>query len=415
MRDFLQQIQGAWTPHPGQREFLLSEASTKVLACGRRWGKTDACAILLLHGLDQPGRSRRLILAPTIGQAKLLFFRVVELYEAIGGSPVSPSSLRLGAYPRLRMNGHELIARSGHQPISLRGLEATHIVVDEAAFVRDGLVTDIAAPMLATTEGTLVLISTPNGRNAFWRYFQFGQDGAHGIWSRSGPSVENPRVSASYLESQRALISERAFRVEYEAQFLEIAGAVFRADALEQCLSASIQAKPGARTQIGVDWGRTRDYSAYAVAQVQDGLVVLVEADRLDHAGWEVQTRQVARVADRYPKAPLVCDGTAGQTGINSLLRERVPGRAVVDFAFTAQSKEALVDRLVWLVEQARLRIPPNPALKDEFLAYQYRETASGNVRTEAATGHDDLVMAVGLACRGLGSGGSGIIVGSPR
>jgi hypothetical protein len=40
-----------WTAHPGQLAFLESTAKIKVLACGRRWGKTDACAAAIVASM----------------------------------------------------------------------------------------------------------------------------------------------------------------------------------------------------------------------------------------------------------------------------------------------------------------------------------------------------------------------------
>lgn len=51
--EFLREIAGLWKPHRGQREFLLAKAPYRALACGRRWGKTDVCAVQVayhLHG-----------------------------------------------------------------------------------------------------------------------------------------------------------------------------------------------------------------------------------------------------------------------------------------------------------------------------------------------------------------------------
>src|SRR5262249_9614122 len=147
--------------HPGQREFLLHPAKFKVLACGRRWGKTDACAVQVLQALHRPFPTKHLILAPTADQASLLFERVVGLLgrpsgrsdgsDESDGSEKSDKSdwkLKHSPYPRLRFGAHTVMARSGHLPRALRGHEATHIVVDEAAYLPESLVTEVAMPML---------------------------------------------------------------------------------------------------------------------------------------------------------------------------------------------------------------------------------------------------------------------------
>ena len=140
MNAFLEAIAPVWVPHQGQREFLESDAKTKVLACGRRWGKTDACAISILAALWHGSPTRQFIVAPTQDQATILFDRVVELLdlaaEAIPGF-FPPYKLKQTPYPKLRAGPHVVSARSGHRPRSLRGYGATHVIVDEAAYVPD--------------------------------------------------------------------------------------------------------------------------------------------------------------------------------------------------------------------------------------------------------------------------------------
>ena len=52
MQEFLDWLAPIWRPHPGQEKFLRAEAKTKVLACGRRWGKTDACVVQVIKVVD---------------------------------------------------------------------------------------------------------------------------------------------------------------------------------------------------------------------------------------------------------------------------------------------------------------------------------------------------------------------------
>ena len=68
--------------------------------------------------------------------------------------------------------------------------------------------------MLATTDGFLTMLSTPNGMNGFWRFFEMGRDRQFGIWSRHGPSSENPIVTDDFLAVQRELLPDRIFQIE---------------------------------------------------------------------------------------------------------------------------------------------------------------------------------------------------------
>lgn len=398
MKDFLERLRGIWSPHPGQRGFLLSPAKIKVLACGRRWGKTDACAAQVLAAMHGSKPSRQLLLAPTLDQARMLFERVIELLRALVQREGRPEPQpRLTPYPKLAYEGNFLSARSGHVGRSLRGAEAHAVIVDEAAYVPGALITDVAMPMMATTGGVLTLISTPNGKNHFWRYFEMGRQGEHGVWSATAPSWESPRVQPAYLEIQRKLLSERSFAVEYGAEFLDSAGQVFRSEAIEGCRVPEIVGPVEGPFWIGVDWAQVRDWTTVAVLGRGMGGAVLCEATRIPRGSWEAMIEQVAAQIWRYSPAVVVSDAT----GLGSPMTEALGrlGIRVIGERFTAEVKRGLVENLVRLFETGGIRFTLNPELERELAAFTLFESGSGQVRYEAAAGeHDDLVMALALA-----------------
>lgn len=393
-----------WVPHPGQREFLLNPAKIKVLACGRRWGKTDACAVQTVIGLSQSHPTKHLIIAPTLEQSRLLFLRVLWFLERLAERGVEWArsiKVRQSPFPSLRVGEHHVSARSGHVGRSLRGGEATNIVVDEAAYLPEEVVTEVAMPMLATTDGALSMISTPNGLNHFWRFYQMGTRGEHGVWSRSGPSLESPRVSASFLAVQRQLISDRAFRVEYECEFLESSSAVFRTEAVQQCVTTRVPTWDGAVVCAGVDWARYEDYTAIAVLSGTREGASLVELRRLSRMSWSGQVEAIAEVLSRYPAARVLCDATGVGDPIVEMLQSRLPNVRVEPAVFTWSFKADLMDNLAWLFENRSLRIPPDPELLRELQHYEARTRPSGKSSLGARQGfHDDLVTALALAAR---------------
>jgi hypothetical protein len=405
---FLQRLAPVWSPHPGQREFLEAGARITVLACGRRWGKTDACAAKALFALTQERPVKHLVIAPTLDQARLLFDRLARLIDEAGpmlglGRP----KLRRTPYPQMTIGPHRLQARSGHLGHALRGGEATHIVVDEAAYLPERVITEVAMPMLATTDGALALISTPNGRNHFWRFFEFGTRGEHGVWSRAAPSWESPLVSQGFLDVQRELIPERAFRVEYGAEFLDTAGAVFRSEAVEACLVPRVVPQ-GGPVRIGVDWARYGDYTAVAVLEGTREEARLVQTCRFHGLSWGEQARRVADVLTGWPEGRVVCDATGLGDPVLEMLRALCPRQAIEGAVFTSSVKGELIDGLAWLIERGALRFEPDVELLRELRHFHATPTEGGGLRLEAARGyHDDLVVALALAARELPRGTS--------
>lgn len=403
MESLLRRLAPVWQPHEGQREFLFAQAPIQVLACGRRWGKTDACAVATLARILGDVPTRHILVAPTKDQSTLLFDRVVDLAERLyraEGREFS-ATIRRSPFPRLEMGPHVVTARSGHVPRSLRGNEATHLVVDEAAYLPDSLIAEVLMPMLAATAGTMTLISTPHGKGLFWRLFRMGALGEQGVWSRQAPTSESPHVSASFLESQRSLLSERAYRVEYMAEFMDGEGQVFRTAAVEAC-TVPVVPRTQSRTLIGVDWARYTDYTAVAVLDGDRTEAGLVHLERFQGESWAETVKRVASVVSSYQGAEVTCDNTGVGDPVVESLRSALPQNTVHGYNFTRASKAALIDNLVWLFDQGTLRIPPDPQLLRELEHFEAVPSGAGT-RLEARGGyHDDLVIALALAGWGL-------------
>jgi phage FluMu gp28-like protein len=393
---------------------LLAEAQTKVLACGRRWGKTEACAVMVVDGMDLPGRSTRLLVAPTAIQSRLLFERALDFHERLNG-PVRKADLRRGPYPRFAHGEHEVLARSGKAPDHLRGMQADLVVVDEAAFVPESLATDVLAPMLATTDGRMALISTPNGHNWFWRMFETGRLGQHGFWSYRGPSSENPLVSPEFLERQRKLIRERSFETEYLALFQDVPGQVFREESIQACLSGDLAWDPRLPVGVGIDWGQAHDYTAVVVVQSQHVGYAVLECLQVRRTSWSEMVDLAACTAAAYRDGVAAMDATGTQSSVIEMATRALHPFRCLPVTFTPETKRELVERLAWAVETCRLRLPPHDALLEELRQFGIKPTSAGGWRYEARSGHDDLVVALALAIHALPSLGSRILLGPKR
>lgn len=396
MNSKLERLAPVWQPHPGQREFLENPSRLKVLACGRRWGKTDACAAQIAASFFEASPTRHVILAPTQDQANLLFERALTLLEGL--LPSANLKPKRSPYPTLSFGPHRLTARSGHLARALRGNEATHLIVDEASYLPESLITEVAMPMLATTDGVMTLIGTPNGKNHFWRFFCMGQAGDHGVWSRTGPSGESPFVSKSFLAVQRELISDRAYRVEYEAEFVDSAGQFFGTEVVEACVVEHLPARSG-QVYIGIDWAKERDATAVAVVQGDAYGASLLHLETVCRATWGEIYRRVADVVAAHRDPIVLCDGTGLGAPATAHLRDVLEEGRLEPVVFTNESKLKMAFDLLALFEHKRIAMRSHPDLLRELQYYESTETEHGNTRLGAPRGlHDDLVTALMLA-----------------
>jgi phage terminase large subunit-like protein len=153
----------------------MCSAKTKVASCGRRWGKTEAAAVdASTFALLRPG-STQMIVSPTYDQSRLIFDTVERLI--LGSSLTRPvAKVVRTPYPRLTLGKSLIMARTADEDgRNLRGHAADRVIVDEAAYVKEAVIQEVISPMLADRNGELVMISTPFGKNHFYRTYLRGQ------------------------------------------------------------------------------------------------------------------------------------------------------------------------------------------------------------------------------------------------
>ena len=398
-----------WEPHPTQRQWLMSDARTKVASCGRRWGKSEAAAVdAATVAILRPG-SVQMIVSPTYDQSRLIFNSVERL---IMGSPATRGFAKVvkTPYPRLNICGSVIAARTADEDgRNLRGHSADRVIVDEAAYVRDCVIHEVISPMLADRNGQLVMISTPLGKNHFYKAFMkgvsVGEKHPGRYASFTFPSWSNPHISSEYIDQQRQEISARQFAVEYEARFLDDQSSVFRWEDIENArLQAAGDRQHYDYVVAGIDWARYSDYTAVVVLGIGDNGCSVLAIDRFNGIGW---SRQIERVTG-FLKEHRVNAALTDQTSIGDPLLEQLRGKLweeAIDtcaegYTFTNQSKRELVENLSLKFERGAISIPNHEDLLKELQYFECEVTSSGNVRMNARSGyHDDLVMALALAC----------------
>lgn len=379
-------------PFGKQAEILADKTRFLVLAIGRQWGKSE---LALIDCVDRLLKGQFIwYCSPTHKNTK----RMWPKFKAA-----------LGAIPQCYINNTDYIIKlpngafiqfiSLHEPDNLRGEGLHHIVVDEAAFVPDGIWEKVLRPMLAARRGSAWFISSPNGKNWFWQYFQRGLDPLESDYaSYTAPSVDSPVLAAGEIESIRRDTTERVFQQEYLAEFLDDGGAVFRN--LKACVEKPrIAIAPNPRVVIGVDWAKYNDYTVLTVIDCQTRQVI--EIDRFNQIDWTLQRGRLLALAGKYDSPVIWAEANSiGEPNIEEL---RKSGLTVNAFNTTSASKQQIVNALSLAFEQTDIAIPDDKILLGELQAYSMEKLPSGNMRYAAPSGlHDDMVMSLAIAWHGI-------------
>ncbi len=213
-------------PDDWQAKALRSTAPRQLWLCSRQAGKSFTAAVLAVHTAAYTPGATVLLVSPSQRQSTELMHAVKSLLRYVD-RPTQEAETKL-TLP----NGSRIVSLPGNEA-TIRGYSADLIVIDEAARVPEETYAAVR-PMLATTGGRLVALTTPFGARGW--FYEAWQDGTG--WERTRvPASDVPRISRAFLEDERASLGPRTFRQEYELAFTEASGALFTAEQIERIFS----------------------------------------------------------------------------------------------------------------------------------------------------------------------------------
>ena len=201
---------------PWQQDVFQDKSRFKVIAAGRRCGKSRLAAVtLLIEALNCPEGSAVMYIAPTLGQARTIMW---DLLHDLG-RPIVKSS-HVNNLEITLINGRKILVRGADNPDSLRGVSLTYVVLDECAFIKQDVWEKIIRAALSDKKGRATFISTPSGRNWFYDVFNLGQDEEDTEWkSWHFTTKDNPTIDPKEVDQAKKTLSSFAFKQEYEASF----------------------------------------------------------------------------------------------------------------------------------------------------------------------------------------------------
>lgn len=368
---------------------------------GRRWGKTFMAGTYALACADFGGAVAWVV--PTYKNARAPWRFAEQLIAGVARHLRVNRTERVIEFP----SGGRLAVYSADNDVALRGEAFDVVVVDEAAMIREETFTDVLLPTLADRDGRIVLISTPKGRNWFWREWQRGQAGEKGVAAFHAPSSDNPneRIKRAALEA-RDRVSDRTYRQEWLAEFLEDGGGVFRGVRRLATARPQERAQDGHAYVIGADWGRTNDATVLTV--IDTTLMEVCAIDRMTSTDYTLQTTRLRGLWERFGRCLVIAEqNSMGGPLVERLSRDGISIRA---FQTTNASKATIIDGLALAFEREDLKLLDDPALIAELEAYEAERLPSGMIRYSAPAGmHDDYVMSLALAYSIVGRANSAV------
>jgi terminase large subunit-like protein len=222
-------------PDAAQRRVLNSRSRRVLLNCTRQWGKSTVTAAKAVHQAQSTEGSLTLVVSPSARQSGEFLRKAQEFARRLKIKPRGDGDNEISL---LLPNRSRIVGLPGKEA-TVRGFSAVGLLlVDEASRVSDELYLALR-PMLAVSNGTLWLMSTPHGKSGFfWETWEHGGEG----WDRLRvPAEECPRIPKAFLEEERRTMGDQWFRQEYGCEFVDAVSGVFDRDVVEKAVTRDVE------------------------------------------------------------------------------------------------------------------------------------------------------------------------------
>ena len=386
-------------PFPYQAK-LLSDSKKRLVACmGRQSGKTTTIAVKAIYFAITNDGVTILITSPSLRQSMIMFSRISSF---VFTPPVRNRVVRATRTIIQFDNRSEIVALPASENL-LRGYTAHLIICDEAAFMPEEVITNIIFPMISTTDGYAIFLSTPWGRNHFfYRAFMNPNYSIHKI-----KSSQCPLIKPEFLDEMRRNMTEEAFRMEYEAEFVEATTSYFSQDLIRSCIDPEIEFISSIDLYIppgeycgGCDLGKLQDYSVFVVVQKINSQIRLVFLREFPlETPYSHVIGFMVRANEKFRFRKILVD----KSGVGEVVAEEIKGQGLMNTegqSFTAQSKAEMLAFLKVKMEQGLFKMPYDRRLCEQINEQRFEYTKSGQLKFWHPTGsHDDQLWALALAC----------------
>jgi len=309
-----------------------------IVKAGRQVGKTTmVVGYILWYVLFNTDKSVA-ILANKAATAREILSRIKLAYEALphwiqqGVKTWNKGDIELE-------NGCRILANSTASS-AIRGFSISLLYLDEFAFVptniADEFFTSVYPTISSGTESKILISSTPNGMNHFYKMWNDAVEDNNGFTHISANWREVPGRDQKWADEQFRVLGEQKFMQEMECEFLGSSGTLISAVALR----ALSLAKPIANTGI-------ENFKVYDEAKPDHLYFMVVDTSRgkgLDYSAFTVidATALPYKVVATYRDneiSPLVYPAILKQVGTYynnayQLVETNDNGQQIVDILF---------------------------------------------------------------------------------
>ena len=376
-----------FTPFQAQKDFIDKFIDTEdlfgCLVAPRGSGKSLLAINMALYWALSKNNQKLGWTSPTFSQSKNILDQIVS-----AGKELVEASNRMEATITF-LNGSTIKFLSADSADNIRGFRFTHLILDEAAYIKESVINTVLLPTLNPNGVKCLIVSTPAGKNHLFNWFNKPDVVSHKI-----PLTECPYISKTLIDEARSSLPPDIFAQEYLAEFRDSSNDVFMG---VDKVSFVDQYQTGGDAYIGIDTGLTDDLSVLTVMSPIGRVLNIVSLNNLP-------LNQIADTFIHTMSQYNIVGGYIETNGIGRGMYDLIhpKHRKVKPFNTNQNNKQELVRKLINDIETSTVELPSMdlcPELHKEFATYTYKLSSTGKLSFTHLPGHhDDFIDALMLA-----------------
>ncbi len=377
-----------------QKEVLKTKGNI-VLCSGRQVGKSTVIAMKAgEYAINNP-KKIILVIAAVERQALLLFEKILayifnknkRLIETGKDKPTKHT---------LKLINKSIIhcLPTGESGYGIRGYTIDQLYADEAHHISEDVWAAVT-PMLATTGGDIILLSTPMGRSGyFFRCFSDDtftkfQISTEEVAKKRGPEMRE-RLEI-FIASEKQRMTKRQFLQEYGGKFVSDIDQYFRDDLIKKCMTLQRPKDIYKKSTyyLGVDCARLgEDQSTFEILELRGDDLYQVENIVTTKTLTTMSTKLILELDRKYNFKKIYIDDGGLGAGVfdqlldNSQTRRKVIAinnlRKAIDIEDNRKKKllkEDIYNNLLRLMEQGKIKLLDDLDIFQSLKSVQYEYT----------------------------------------
>ena len=391
-------------------QLKVLETKGNILLCsGRQVGKSTIIAKKAGDFAAKINNSSILIISATERQALELFIKVLNYLEENHKYLIKTKRDRPTRHVINLKNGSIIrCLPTGLAGTGIRGFTINLLIADEAAFIPEE-VWSAVTPMLLTTGGDIILVSTPHGRlGYFWKMYN---DKSFSVFHvKSEEVIKNRPISSSWtqiqrekalehLEREKKRMSILEYAQEYMGEFIDKLRQFFSDELITKCMTLKRGFYSENKTYfLGVDVARMGDDECTFQVIDRTDRKNLIHVDNIimQKVYLNEVTNFIINLDLHYHfKAIFIDDGGIGVGVFDYLLENEQTKRKVVAINNRARPldrdeqhkkkllKEDLYNNLLALMERGEIKLLDDDEIFQSLKSVQYEYLTKENALTK--------------------------------